>query len=81
MRIDVVPDDKPLKYPPFCAVTKTRALERGEIEKQMKAVFIKLALSKGATNVLFVPEKDDKVCFCIYYSKLNSMNVKDSYNL
>lgn len=79
--IDLVPDAKPVKSPPYRAGPNNGELERAEIDKQMKAGVIEPAMTEWATSVLFVPKKDGKCCFCINYRKLNKLTVKHKYNL
>ena len=81
MRIDLKPDAKPFKSPPYRAGPKTRELEKAEIDKQLAAGVIEPAMSEWAAPVLFVPKKDGKLRFCIDYRRLNSMTVKDTYPL
>lgn len=79
MRIDVVPDAKPFKYPPYTAGPKTRELERAKIGKQLVACVIELAQLDWAALVLLVSKRDGTFWFCIDYRKLNTMTVEDTY--
>ena len=79
--IDLIPNARPFKSPPFRAGPKTRELEQFEVTKQLKAGVIEPAQSEWAAPVLFAPKKDGRLRFCIDYRKLNEMTVKDSYPL
>lgn len=78
MRIEPVPEAKPFKCPPYRSGTKTRKLERAEIDKQSRARMIESAMSDLAVLVLIVSKKDEKLPFCIDYRRLSSMMVKDT---
>lgn len=71
MRIDLLPDAKPFKYPLFREVPKTIKLKRADIDNQLKAGVIEPARSEWAAPVVFVLKKDDKLPFFIDYRSLN----------
>lgn len=77
----MIPSKRPLKYPPYKAVPKTRELEQFEIEKQLKAGVFEHSVSEWAAPVLFSAKKDVKLRFCIDYRKLSIMTVRDTYPL
>ena len=76
MRIDLIQDAKPFTSPPCRSGTKTRELERAEINKQLAAGIIEPDISKWSAPVLFAPKGNVKLRFCIDYRKLNSMIMK-----
>lgn len=57
MRIYLALDSKPFKSPPFLPRPKTSELQRGGINKQLKADVIEPAMSEWAAPVLFAPKK------------------------
>ena len=59
MRIDLKPDAKPFKSPPYRAGPKTRDMERAEINKQLDSSVIEPAMSEWSAPVLFVPKKTE----------------------
>ena len=63
MRIDLKPDAKPFKSPPYRAGHKTRELESTEITKQLDAGVIEPAILEWSDPVLFAPIKDGKLRF------------------
>ena len=79
--IDLVPNARPFKSPPFRAGPKMRELIDFEVNKQLKAGVIEPSQSEWAAPVLFAPKKDGKLRFCIDYRRLNSMTIRDSYPL
>ncbi len=79
--INLKPDAKPFKSPPFRAGPKMRELIQFEVDKQLKAGVIEPATSEWAAPVLFAPKKDGRLRFCVDYRKLNEMTVRDSYPL
>ena len=81
MLIDLVPEAKPLKYPPYRAGPKTSELEQNGTNRQLKYGEIEPVMLEWAALVLFAPKKDGRLRFCIDYRKLNSMTVKDTYPL
>lgn len=42
---------------------------------------IELAQSEWASSVLFGPQADESLRFCIHYRRLNNVKIKDSYPL
>lgn len=77
--MDLKPEAKQFKSPPFRTGPKKFKLERTEINKRLKSGAIEPVTSKWAAPVLFVPQKDGKLRSCIDYMKLNSMTVNDKY--
>lgn len=83
MRIYFITDAKDFRTPPYMDGPKRRELEQAEIDKQLKTGLIEPAMSKWAAPVLllFVRNNDEKLRFCVYYRKLNTLIVKDTYPL
>ena len=79
--IDLIPGARPIKSVPYRAGPKTRDLEQLEIEKQVNARLIELSNSEWAAQMLFEPEKDGRLRFCIEYHELKLMTIKDSYRI
>ena len=78
-RIELIPGARAFKSAPYRAGPKTRELEEFEIDKQLKAGVIEPSNSEWAAPVLLAPKKDGRLRFCIDYSRLNTITVKDSY--
>lgn len=79
--ISLKPGARPFKSATYRAGPQTRELEQAEINKQLTAGVIEPAQLEWASPVLFAHKKDCKLCFCIYYRRLNEMTIKDSYPL
>ena len=79
--IRLIEGARPSQSAPYLAGPKTRELEKEEVRRQLEAGLIEESNSEWAAPVLFAPEKDGELRFCIDYRKLNSMTVKDSYPL
>ncbi len=51
------------------------------LEKNLKKKFITLSKAFFASSILFVKKKDDSLCFCVNYWKLNALIKKDRYSI
>ncbi len=51
------------------------------LEKNLKKKFITLSKAFFASLILFVKKKDDSLCFCVNYWKLNALIKKDRYSI
>ncbi len=49
------------------------------LEKNLKKKFITLSKAFFASSILFVKKKDDSLCFCVNYWKLNALIKRDRY--
>ncbi len=49
------------------------------LKKNLKKKFITLSKAFFASSILFVEKKDDSLCFCIDYWKLNALIKRDYY--
>jgi len=49
------------------------------LEENLKKKFIILSKASFASLILFVKKKDDSLCFCMNYQKLNALIKKDHY--
>lgn len=79
--INLKPVPRPFKSAPYQAGTRTRELEKAEINKHLAAGVLEPAQSKWASPVLFTLKKDGKLRFCIEYRRMNELIVKDPYSL
>lgn len=79
--INLNPNAKPLKLPPYRAGPKTKELEQFELREQLKARVRKPAISEWVTSLLFEPKNDGKLHSCIEYPKLNTLALKDTDEL
>lgn len=77
-RIDLNPDAKLYKAPPFLVGPKTRQLEQSEVEKKVKAGVIEPALPVWAAPVLLAPKEDGRLSSYVDYHKRNTMKKKDT---
>ncbi len=51
------------------------------LEKNLKKKFITFSKALFASSILFVKKKDDSLCFCMNYWKLNALIKKDRYSI
>jgi len=51
------------------------------LEKNLKKKFITLSKASFASSILFVEKKDDSLCFCMNYWKLNALIKRDHYSI
>ncbi len=51
------------------------------LEKNLKKKFITLSKAFLASSILFVEKKDDSLCFCMNYWKLNALIKRDRYSI
>ncbi len=51
------------------------------LEKNLKKKFITLSKASFASLILFVKKKDDSLCFCMNYQKLNALIKRDRYSI
>ncbi len=50
-------------------------------EKNLKKKFIILSKASFASLILFVEKKDDNLCFCMNYWKLNALIKRNRYSI
>ena len=51
------------------------------LEKNLKKKFITLSKTSFVSLILFIKKKDDSLCFCMNYWKLNALIKKDRYSI
>ena len=51
------------------------------LEENLKKKFITLSKAFFASSILFVKKKDDSLCFCMNYWKLNALIKRDRYSI
>ncbi len=51
------------------------------LEENLKKKFITLSKAFFASSILFVEKKDDSLCFCVNYWKLNALIKRDHYSI
>ena len=51
------------------------------LEENLKKKFITLSKALFASSILFVEKKDDSLCFCMNYRKLNALIKRDHYSI
>ncbi len=51
------------------------------LEENLKKKFITLSKAFFASSILFIKKKDDSLCFCINYWKLNALIKRDRYSI
>ncbi len=51
------------------------------LEENLKKKFITLSKAFFASSILFVEKKDDSLCFCVNYQKLNALIKRDHYSI
>ncbi len=51
------------------------------LEKNLKKKFITLSKAFFASSILFVKKKDDSLCFCVNYWKLNALIKRNRYSI
>jgi len=51
------------------------------LEKNLKKKFITLSKALFTSSILFVEKKDDSLCFCVDYQKLNALIKRDRYSI
>lgn len=74
------PDATPINSTPYRADPKQRKLEREGMEKMKEAGTVKPAVTKWASHVVYVPNKDSRLRFCVDYCRLNAVTERDSYH-
>ncbi len=51
------------------------------LEENLKKEFITLSKASFASSILFVEKKDDSLCFCMNYQKLNALIKRNHYSI
>jgi len=51
------------------------------LEENLKKKFITLSKAFFASSILFIKKKDNSLCFCMNYQKLNALIKKDCYSI
>ena len=66
---------------PYRASPTTREKKKTEVNRMLWAGVIEPATAEWAIPVVFVPQKDGTMRFCVDYGKLNAVTLRDSYPL
>jgi len=51
------------------------------LEENLKKKFITLSKASFTSSILFIEKKDDSLCFCVNYWKLNALIKRDRYSI
>ncbi len=51
------------------------------LEKNLKKKFITFSKASFASSILFIEKKDDSLCFCVNYRKLNALIKRNRYSI
>ncbi len=51
------------------------------LEENLKKKFITLSKALFASSILFIKKKDDSLCFCVNYQKLNALIKRNRYSI
>lgn len=71
-------DSRPICSAP-CQGRKPREFEKKEINEMLAIDVIDPAQTEWASSIVFVPNKDGALCFCVDYLKLNEVTTHNSY--
>ena len=80
-KIDVLPDTKPIRQPPYRLNPQKRQFIREEVQRMKAMGIIKNSKSPWAFPVVIVGKKTGDQRFCVDYRKLNEVTIKDSFPL
>lgn len=78
---DLIHCASPLKSATYLCGPKAREVEELETKCQLAAGALDHSNAKSAAPVVFVPNMDGRLRFCVPYRKLNTMIFQDSYPL
>ena len=78
-RIQLSPGSKPVHQAPYRAGPLQRQIEKKDIIKMLEKSLIELATTDWASSIVFAPEPDGSLRFCVEYRRLNAMKVRDYY--
>jgi len=51
------------------------------LEENLKKKFITFSKASFASLILFIEKKDDSLCFCVNYRKLNALIKRNRYSI
>jgi hypothetical protein len=51
------------------------------LEENLKKKFIIFSKVSFASSILFIEKKDDSLCFCVNYRKLNALIKRNRYSI
>ncbi len=51
------------------------------LEENLKKKFITFSKASFTSSILFIEKKDDNLCFCMNYQKLNALIKRDRYSI
>ena len=74
-------DNPPIKFRPYRAEMKKRAIIEREVEKMLNMGLIEMSKSEWAFPVVLIDKPDGSVRFCVDYRALNKVIKKDSFPL
>lgn len=64
---------------PYRAVNNDRDMEKAKVERMLKAGIVDPSSAEWASPVVFAQKMNDSWRFCMDYSKLNAVTVRDAY--
>jgi hypothetical protein len=71
----------PIFQQPYRAGPFARTAEQAEVNRMLEEDIIEPATSEWSSPVVLVPVRDEGMCFCVDYSKLNNLTERDDYPL
>lgn len=75
------PEAKHIRSAPYRDGPRALHLDNEEIDKLKSMKLIELAQSEWASPIVLAPKKDGSIRLCIDYSRLNAINIRDSYEI
>lgn len=73
------PNAAPVHPTPYLTGPKTRALEKAQIEKMLAENVIKIVRTDWVALIIFVPNKDVTLQFCVDFHNFNAVSRRDYY--
>ena len=78
--IDLVPTAKTHRSVPYRACIRMHDIENVKVDKMMEqGVAVPVPPTAWAAPMVFAPNKDGTLRFCVDYRRLNAMNIRDVY--
>lgn len=72
---------KPIKIPPRRVPQKQKQISEQELEKMLQNDIIEPRTSPWSSPILLVTKQDGSIRFCIDYTRLNAVTIKNAYPL